>query len=141
MNRILGAVIVMSAVVVGCGGGSSGGPLDATWVTTVSTSGQTVELAIALAAGGTLTETISDAASCSGALTFSGQQWTSTATTITITGTATCSGALSCSGKAVSCSDLGSSTLSAGTATYVLTNDNDTLTITTSGGQAAFVRQ
>jgi hypothetical protein len=139
MKRILAMVIgVLAAAVAGCGGGK-GSPLDGTWTVSQSKGGVVVTEAIALNSGGTLTDTVTTP-SCAGMVTGS-LDWTATLTTITTTGTSTCSGTLTCPGGTLTCTTL-PPLLPAGTATYVLSNGNNTLTITTSDGTVvAFARE
>jgi hypothetical protein len=146
MNRIsgtMGAIGILAAAFIGCGGGGSGGsPLDGTWTYNQSTDGQTVTIAITLSGGGGLSETLSDGA-CTGSLTISGQEWTSTLTTISVTGTGTCSGTLTCDGISLPCSKFSgaSAGISSGAANYALSNGNNTLKVTTSNGTLTFTRE
>lgn len=147
---ILGSALAMA----GCGGSNtSGNPLIGTWSTTISSgAGNTSTLNITFAAGGTasvnlLITSIMDmgsSATCTGAgFTFSGYTWSSTATTLTIGGTpGPCSGSASCTkGGRTDTVNCAASMLTApdlaGMGTYVLSNNNNTLTLNNSDDAGA----
>lgn len=128
--------------------GCAGNPLVGEWfVEQNSPQGGNVRLVLALNADGTAVTRIEPTGgtingvtiTCTGALSNSGYRWTSTATTISVTGTPMCSGMVTCMAQGMSSTSDCSSGLSGGMgssdplrdAMYTLSNNNNTLTITT----------
>lgn len=138
----LAATVLFGAI--GCGGPAAN-PLVGTWRASLSASGIDGNSTLTLNANGTASLSAiftggmagGMTVTCTGpGLTYSGLTWTSTATTLSITGTPMCSGMISCMVGGMSqdfgCSTAGMNmTEGLSSAMYTLTNNNNTLTITT----------
>jgi hypothetical protein len=118
----------------GCGsnGFAAGNPLQGAWLASINDVTFTGTATVTLGADGSVTEALTAMkialVPCSGTETTTGLTWSSTGTTITVGGQSTCMGAFTCGPASVACSSAMS--LQAGTCTYALTNNNDTLTLT-----------
>jgi hypothetical protein len=130
--------------------GCAGNPLDGTWADSASGSGIAATVSLTFNSDGTLDETndltqlMGD--SCTGALTFTGLTWTSTASDITLTGTQQCASTLSCATLgALTCDQAnsanGSGQVTNGSIPYTLESGNNTLVLHSSGGDLTFTRQ
>lgn len=126
------ASAVLLALAVG-GTGCSNSPLDGAWTTATTVGGVTFTETFQVNGDGTLSVTESaSSASCSGSWTATGYSWAATASSVTFSGTPTCTGSITCGAVSVSCSsDQG---LKAGSCTYTLSNDDDTLALTACSG-------
>jgi hypothetical protein len=129
--------------------GCAGNPLVGTWTAQQMGGGLNATITLTLNADGTASTNIQvmggsfmgTDVTCTGpGVTNTGYRWTSTATTISVTGTPMCSGSSTCMVGGMStefgCSQMmgmgmgmGSNNLE--TAMYTLSNNNNTLTITT----------
>jgi hypothetical protein len=143
----LAATVLLGAV--GCGGAAAN-PLVGSWQASLSSSGINGNITMTLAADGTATTMVQFTGgnvsgmevTCTGSgVTNTGYRWTSTATTLAVTGTPMCSGASMCmvGGNSINidCSQMmmgGMSSNSLESATYVLSNGNNTLTVTGMSG-------
>jgi hypothetical protein len=113
--------------------GCSSNPLDGTWSVASTFGTFTATQTVDISSGGSLTVTYTaTSSSCSGTLTNTGYQWAATASSITFSGTPVCTGSITCGALSLSCTE--ASSFKAGSCTYALSDDNDTLALTACSG-------
>ncbi len=148
-SMVRGAMAFASVSMVFALGGCVGNPLVGTWIATASGPINTT-VTLTLNGDGTASSNLKATGGSAGGMTVtctgdgvtqSGFRWSSTMTTLSITGTPTCSGASTCMAGGmtleINCGTLMSSGMMPTMmpeATYALSNNNNTLTITTMSG-------
>ena len=131
MMNVRGLVLaVLAAVGMGCGSGSSN-PLVGRWTVASSAGGETTQTTDELNSDGTLVVTSTGSGACTGTETVTGLQWAATSSSVTFSGTGTCSGGITCGPFSINCASMQSY---AGSCTYALSNNDDTLTLTNCTG-------
>jgi hypothetical protein len=121
--------LVLAVLGMGC----SHNPLVGSWSTAATVGTFTGTETYEINADGTVVWTASGAgSSCTGAWTVTGYTWTATSSSIAFSGTPVCNGALTCGALSLSCSGAGQ--LKAGSCTYALSNNDDTLALTGCSG-------
>lgn len=137
------------AAIAGLGMGCSTNPLVGTWSTAFTVGSSTLTDTLDLSSDGTLSVAISNGSpSCSGAWDVAGLTWTATAAsgadsgTIAVSGTPDCTGSITCGAVSVSCAEENLE-FKAGSCTYTLSSDDDTLALTACTGtpDGTFTRQ
>jgi hypothetical protein len=123
------ALVALAAAGMGCGNSN---PLVGSWTEAASVGGQTTQTTYEVNGDGTLDVTSTGSGACTGTVTTTGLQWASTSTSITFSGTGTCSGNVTCGAVTINCA--GNQTSYAGSCTYTLSNNNDTLALTNCSG-------
>jgi hypothetical protein len=135
-------------------GGCAGNPLVGTWVATQNSGGLNGTITLTLSGDGSASsvvqitggEVMGTQITCTGAgVMNAGYRWTSTATTIAVTGTPMCSGSVTCMvagmSTEINCAammGMGMSNNQLENAMYTLSNNNNTLSISsTSGGMTS----
>ena len=111
------------------GMGCSHNPLVGTWNTAFTALGITGTTSIVVSSDGTMVVDVNGSgASCTGASTTTGYAWAATGASITFSGTPVCTGGITCGNLSLSCS--GNQAFKAGSCTYALSNNDDTLALT-----------
>jgi hypothetical protein len=135
LRELFGAVaLVLCPVMAGCGGSTSGNAssLDGTWAYKPAIA-EVSSIDFTFNGGGTASEALTATGACSGTVTISGYLWSSTSSTVSISGTPACAGTFTCTiGSASvteSCTTIQADATLSGTCNYVLSNDNNTLTV------------
>ncbi|MDP3274680.1 MAG: hypothetical protein Q8Q09_05750 [Deltaproteobacteria bacterium] len=144
----LSVALVSTLAIAGC----AGNPLVARWTATQNSGGINTTVTMTLNADGTSTfglqpmgGTVSGVTvTCAGAgLTYTGNTWTSTATTLVFAGSPTCSGMSTCTAGGTDttfdCAAAGTNNFN-GSQNYTLSGDNRTLTMTMGSNSFTFTR-
>lgn len=131
-TSLLGALAVAMTSTMGMG--CSHNPLVGTWTTAFTTLGFTGTTSYEVNGDGTIVVTqVGSSSSCSGSSVTTGYQWAATDSSITFSGTPVCNGSITCGSVSLSCSGT-SGGLQAGSCAYALSNNDDTLALTSCSG-------
>ncbi len=134
MGRTRWSLAAAGALAV-LGAGCSSDPLVGTWATSFTYLGTTGTSTYQVNGDGTLAYTLSGSGStCSGSMTWSGYTWTSTGTSVAFAGVPQCSGSFTCGAFSLNCTAGSSQALKAGSCSYALSNNDDTLALTSCSG-------
>jgi hypothetical protein len=131
MKRMTSLLAPLALAILGMG--CSHDPLVGTWSKSLMVLTFTGSQSYEVNANGTIVVNTSVASSsCTGSWVTTGYTWAATANSITFSGTPTCTGQLTCGTVSVACSN--NNQLQAGSCTYALSNNDDTLTLTNCSG-------
>lgn len=136
-----GMVMGLLCAAPACGGGSGLNPLlVGTWEGPVPGAPGAFIQTLVLKADGTTTASLSDTG-CTGSINSSGSSWSATSSTLEFSNTSVCSGSIMCgtSGQGLSCANFVEAPDN--DCDYVLSDDDDTLTLTCSGTTSILKRQ
>jgi hypothetical protein len=130
---LLGICALGAAASGGCSHGTS--PLDGNWVfDEVSSSGVMITVLYAFKSDGTFKYSVLAYPGCTGSLSYTGLTWSATSTQISLSGTNACSGSITCTSSGnvqnATCADFGNGLPTGAEATYELSADGNTLTLT-----------
>ncbi len=125
--------LLLPAALAALGMGCSHNPLVGTWVSAYTVGTVTVTETIEVNADGTLVvNAVGSGSGCTGAEAVTGYEWAATSSSVTFSGTPACTGGITCGPVTVDCS--GNQGFKAGSCTYALSNNDDTLALTACSG-------
>ncbi len=124
--------LLLPAALAALGMGCSHNPLVGTWVSAYTVAGITITETIEVDGDGTLIVNAVGSGSCTGMEATTGYEWAATSTSVTFSGMPVCTGGVTCGPLTYDCT--GNQGFKAGSCTYALSNNDDTLALTACSG-------